>query len=148
MKIILLEEVAKLGKAGDLVNVSAGYGRNYLLPKKYAVLATAKSIKNLEGIKRNALEKITKAQNVLKATALELTGTELFFRRKADENGHLFGSVSDADIVADLAGRGFEITKSMITGNTHIKQTGIYDFAINFAPEIKAQIKVDVQSEE
>ena len=147
MKLILLEDITKLGKAGEVVSVAPGYGRNYLLPKRFALLANQKTLKNLELIRKNAVEKSLKAQTLLKAKATELAGTEIHFLRKADENGHLYGSVSDTDIISSLKEKGFEIHKNMIGGDKHIKQIGSYDIQIHFNPEIQADIRVNVQNE-
>ncbi len=148
MKLILLEDVAKVGKAGELVNVSDGFGRNYLLPKKLGIIATAKSMKNLDNIKKAAEDKALRNENMLKATALEIEGTEIQFLRRADENGHLYGSVSDVDIAKELNSKGYEVHKSMIEGDHHIKEIGQYDITVKLAQEISATIKVDIQKED
>lgn len=140
--------MAKVGKAGELVNVSDGFGRNYLLPKKLGIIATAKSMKNLDNIKKAAEDKALRNENMLKATALEIEGTEIQFLRRADENGHLYGSVSDVDIAKELNSKGYEVHKSMIEGDHHIKEIGQYDITVKLAQEISATIKVDIQKED
>lgn len=148
MKLILLEDVVKVGKAGDVVDVSDGYGRNYLLPKKLGVMATSKSIKNSDKIKKAAEEKALRAQNMLKATAIEMDGTEIQFLRKADENGHLYGSVSEIDIISALKEKGFDVHKDMIDVEKHFKELGQYEVTIKFSPEIQTAIAVDIKAED
>ena len=147
MKIILLEDILKLGDAGDVVKVSPGYGRNFLLPKNLAILATPKALKNLDKIKQSATEKAEKAKDALRDKADKLSGTELTFSRKADEDGHLYGSVSNIDIVNALNEKGFDIHKSMIKEEAHIKEVGSFDIDISFTSDIHAQIKVIVEAE-
>lgn len=148
MKLILIEDVIKLGKAGDVVSVSPGYGRNFLLPKKIAVLATPKSMKNLDAIKKAAEEKALRAESLLKATALDIDGIELTFFRKADETGHLYGSVSDNDIVNAINEKGFDIHRNMIKGDKHIKELGNYTLTVSFTPKIQASINVIIRPED
>jgi len=147
VKLILLENIEKLGITGDVVNVAPGYGRNYLLPKKYAIMATPKSLKRVENIKQVARDKSLREQSALKATALQLSGTELTYVKKSDDNGHLYGSVSDNDIVKSLNEKGFAIHKNMLKGEKHIKNVGEYDLTISFDTNINADIKVNVQAE-
>ncbi len=148
MRVILLESMEKLGKAGSVVKVADGYARNYLIPRNMAIMANKNNLKKLETIKTEAEQKELEATNALKALAQQVDGTELVFRRKADENDHLYGSVSDNDIANELNEKGFEVHKSMIRGEKHIKAIGTYDIEIQFASEISASIRVMVEKEE
>ncbi len=148
MEIILIQDVDKLGKAGDLLKVSAGYGRNYLLPKKFAILATNSSKKRLSEIKNTANNLKLEADTALKNMALQLGETELVFTRKADESGHLFGSVSDVDITKSLIESDFNVHKSMIKGEKHLKTLGEHIVNIALSGKISADIKVIIKNEE
>ena len=148
MRVILLESIEKLGKVGSVVKVADGYARNYLIPRNYAILADKKNLQKIEGIKQEAEKKELEHLNALKALAQQIEGTELVYKRKADENDHLFGSVSDVDIVHSLKEKGFDIHKSMIRGEKHIKALGSFDIGIHLSSEIDAGVKVIVEKED
>lgn len=148
MRVILLESIEKLGKAGTVVKVADGYARNYLIPKNFAIIADKKSLKRIEVIKQQAEQKELEAHNALKALAQRMEGSELFFKRKADDNDHLYGSVSDVDIANALQEKGFEIHKSMIKGEKHIKALGAFDVDVHITGEISAVIKVIIEKDE
>ncbi|MCB5230345.1 MAG: 50S ribosomal protein L9 [Candidatus Cloacimonas sp.] len=148
MKIILLENVDKLGKAGDVVNVANGFARNYLLPRKYAIPASANNLKRLDSIKEEADKKAEEATAKLKQIASTLEGVELTFSRRADEEGNLFGSVSNVDIQKELEAKGFDVHKSMIKGDVHHKALGEYEVEVAFTSEIVSKIKIIVSKEE
>src|ERR1700675_1163672 len=124
MQIILQEDVEKLGHRGDVVTVKPGYARNFLLPKKLGVEATAGNLKAIERI-RNSLAKktATKLEAAQKQAAL-LNGVELKFKRKTGENDQMFGSVTAGDIVESLAAQGFKIDKRQIHIAEPIKSIG------------------------
>ena len=118
MKIILASDIASLGQAGDIVNVANGYARNYLLPQNLAVLATKGNLSRIEKIKKEAEIKRLVLENEYKALAKQIEGVELSFTRKADDDEHLFGSVSEFDIVNALAEKGIQVQKR----NVHMKR--------------------------
>ena len=148
MRVILLESIEKLGKVGSVVKVADGYARNYLIPRKYAVIADKKNLQKIEAIKLDAEKKELEHINALKALAQKIEGIELAFLRKADENDHLYGSVSDVDIVHSLKEKGFDINKTMIRGEKHIKALGSFDIGVHLSSDIDANIKVIVEKEE
>lgn len=148
MRVILLESLEKLGNAGSVVKVADGYARNYLIPRKYAIMANKNNLQKLESIKHEAEQKELEATNALKAIAQQIEGTELTFKRRADENDHLYGSVSDVDIAQALQEKGFDIHKSMIQGDRHIKTIGELDVEIHLTSDIKAVVKVIIEKEE
>jgi len=148
VRVILLESIEKLGKVGSVVKVADGYARNFLIPRNYAVIADKKNLQKIEAIKLVAEKKELEHINALKALAQKIEGIELVYQRKADENDHLYGSVSDVDIVQSLKEKGFEIHKSMIRGEKHIKALGDYDVGIHLASDVDANIKVIVENEE
>jgi len=147
MKVILVKDIAKMGLVGSVIKVADGYARNYLLPKKIVILATKSNLAKIETIKKKAeLEKL-EIENHFKALALKINETTLTFTRKADENDHLFGSVSENDIVNSLAEKGIEIHKSAVDIQKHLKEIGSFDVQIAFSSEITANLKVNIEKE-
>lgn len=147
MEVILKEDVANLGHRGDVVKVADGYGRNFLLPRKLALQATQANKAVIEQMKaaaarRSAAEKV-QAEELL--TKLEPTVLE--FTRKSGENGHLFGSVTSADIAAELAAKGFEIDRRKIVLAEPLKSLGNFDVAVKLHREVTAHVKVKVLGE-
>jgi len=147
MKVILVKDIAKMGLAGSVIKVADGYARNYLLPKKMVILATKNNLAKIETIKKKAeLEKL-EIENHFKALALKISDITLKFTRKADENDHLFGSVSENDIVKSLAEKGIEIHKSVVDIQKHLKEIGSFEVKIAFSSEITANLKVNIEKE-
>src|SRR5579859_674729 len=107
MEVILKEDVPKLGSRGDVIKVAEGYGRNYLLPHKLAIEATAGNKAVIEQMKASAVRKSAKEKGAAEALAQQFEGLSVSFRRKAGEKDTLFGSVTSADIAEALAGKGF-----------------------------------------
>ena len=147
MEVILKEDVANLGHRGDVVKVADGYGRNFLLPRKLALQATAANKAVIEQMKaaaarRSAAEKIQAEELVSKLQPVVLT-----FTRKSGESGHLFGSVTTAEISSELANRGFDIDRRKISLNEPIKSLGNFDVAIKLHRDVTAHIKVKVIGE-
>lgn len=147
MKIILTKDIKKLGEAGEIVDVANGYARNYLLPKDFAILATPNNLKKVEKIKKEAELARLEIENRYKAIALKLEGVELTYNRKADENGHLFGSVSEVDITNSLKEMDIEIHKSHVVMEKHLKELGAFEVVIEFTADIKSTVKVNIENE-
>jgi len=147
MKIMLRENIESLGKKGEILNVAAGYGRNYLIPKKLAVEVTPTNKKMVE-IEQKSLQKgLEKEIASFKALAERLNQVSLSFNRKTGEKDVLFGSVSAADIREALEEKGFDIEKKRILLDEPIKRLGNYTVPIKVFHEEKAEIKVAVISE-
>jgi len=147
MKVILVKDIAKMGLAGSVIKVADGYARNFLLPKKLVILVTKNNLAKIETIKKKAeLEKL-EIENHFKALALKISDITLKFTRKADENDHLFGSVSENDIVKSLAEKGIEIHKSVVDIQKHLKEIGSFEVKIAFSSEITANLKVNIEKE-
>jgi large subunit ribosomal protein L9 len=147
MEVILKEDVANLGHRGDVVKVADGYGRNFLLPRKLALQATLANKAVIEQMKaaaarRSATEKV-QAEELL----ARLEPVVLSFTRKSGENGQLFGSVTSADIAADLATRGFEVDRRKIQLTEPLKSLGEFTVAIKLHREVTAHIKVQVAAD-
>ena len=146
MRVILTEDIPKLGDAGDVVRVKPGYGRNYLIPQGLAHLATAGRVKEIEHNKRVIEERVKKAVKVHEATAARLAGLTLEFEMQSNEEGKLFGSVTNADIQQRLAEQGFEIERRKIELSEHIKQIGEHDVRVRLHREVRVEIKLKVIS--
>ncbi len=147
MKIILVTDIYKLGKAGDVVKVANGYARNYLLPRNYAIMATKSNLQKIEKIKEAAEKERVKLENEQKMLAEKLNEINLTFKRKTDENEHLYGSVSEVDIAKALSETGYDIKKSQIKMDKHIKELGTFEVKVVLSSEIEAKIKVNVEKE-
>jgi large subunit ribosomal protein L9 len=147
MQIILQEDVEKLGNRGDVVTVKPGYARNFLLPHKLAIEATAGNMKALERI-RGALAKKTATElDAAKKQAELLTGVSLKFTRKTGENDQMFGSVTTADIADGLKAQGFEVDKRQIQLKDPVKALGEYAVTVKVFRDITAEIKIHVDKE-
>ena len=147
MQIILQEDIEKLGHRGDVVTVKPGYARNYLLPRKLAVEATAGNLKAIERI-RGALAKKTATELEAAQKQAELLGVvALKFTRKTGENDQMFGSVTSADIADSLGAQGFKIDKRQVQLAEPIKIIGESPVVIKVFREVTAQIKVSVEKE-
>ncbi len=147
MKVILREDIAKLGRMGDIVEVADGYGRNYLLPRKLAVLATEKSVRALEHERRAIESKVKKLEKAARAQAAALDGLVLTFVRAAGEEGKLFGSVTAMDIEEALAAKGHQVERRRIELAHPIKELGTHDVPIRLLRDVTATVKVEVVRE-
>ncbi|MCF7858260.1 MAG: 50S ribosomal protein L9 [Candidatus Cloacimonetes bacterium] len=147
MKVILTRDIKALGEAGSLVKVKPGYARNYLLPNSYAVPANQKNLLKVEEIKQNADKEKLELHGKYKDVINKIEGVELTFVRRADENNHLFGSVSENDIVDKLAEKEIEIHKADVVMDKHLKEIGSFDVEISFTSELKTTVNVNIEVE-
>jgi large subunit ribosomal protein L9 len=147
MEVILKEDVANLGHRGDVVKVAEGYGRNFLLPRKLALQATASNKAVIEQMKASAIRRSASEKVVAETLAAQLEPVVLTFTRKSGENGQLFGSVTSADIGHELEAKGFEVDRRKIQLPEPIKATGETSVAIKLHREVTAHIKVTVAAE-
>ena len=147
MQVILKEHIENIGQAGDLINVAPGFARNYLLPKKLAILADAKNIKQLEHQKR--LKEAIKEKHLkdCEKLARSLESLSLTIIRKAGENDRLFGSVTTMDISEALMNEGITIERKRIYLEEPIKSLGIYTVPVHLHQEVTANLKVWVVKE-
>src|SRR5215472_6959372 len=129
MEVILKEDVANLGNRGEVVKVADGYGRNFLLPRKLALQATAANKAVIEQMKAAAARRSATEKVQAEALLAQLEPVVLTFTRKSGESGHLFGSVTSSDVAAELATRGFEIDRRKIVLEP-IKALGNHDVTI------------------
>jgi large subunit ribosomal protein L9 len=147
MEIILTKDIKALGEAGKLVKVKAGYARNYLLPNGFAIHATPKNLSKIENIKKIAADEKIALHGKYKEVISKIEGVELTFIRKADENDHLFGSVSENDIVKALAEKEVDIHKADVVMEKHLKEVGSFKVEISFTTELKTTVKVNIDTE-
>lgn len=146
MKVILLQDEKKLGKKGDIVDVSEGYARNFVLPKKIGVEATPKNLNDLKLQKSNEVKVAQEQLDAAKAMAELLATKEVVVGIKAGENGRTFGSVSTKEIAAALkAQTDIDIDKKKLVLPEAIKNFGYYEVPIKLHPKVTGTIKVKVQ---
>ncbi len=148
MKVILLKDVKSLGNKDDIVNVSDGYGRNYLLPRNYAVEATPGKMDEIEKKNIAGANKKARELNEAKELAKKINKLEVEMRTKAGSSGKLFGSITNKDI-SDMikAQHKLDIDKKKIIINEAIKTLGVHEIEIKVYPEVTAKIKVKVVEE-
>jgi large subunit ribosomal protein L9 len=147
MQIILQEDVDKLGHRGDVVTVKPGYARNFLLPHKLAVEATAGNLKAIERIRTSLAKKTATELEAAQKQAELLNGVGVKFTRKTGENDQMFGSVTSADVADGLAAQGFKIDKRQVQLGDPIKIIGESAVTIKVFRDVTAQIKVTVEKE-
>jgi large subunit ribosomal protein L9 len=147
MQIILQEDVEKLGTRGQVVNVAEGYARNFLLPRKLALEASAGNMKRLEKMRATFAKKEATEKGDAQKLAELLAGVLLEFSRKAGESDQLFGSVTSADISEALAAKGFNVEKRKIALADPIKVVGEFEIPVKLHREIAANVKLSVKKE-
>jgi large subunit ribosomal protein L9 len=147
MQIILQEDVEKLGTRGQVVDVAEGYARNFLLPRKLALEASAGNMKRLEKMRATFAKKEATEKGDAQKLAELLAGVSLELTRKAGENDQLFGSVTSADISEALAAKGFNVEKRKITLLDPIKVVGDFEIPVKLHREIAANVKLSVKKE-
>jgi large subunit ribosomal protein L9 len=147
MKVILKQDVEKLGKVGDVVKVAPGYGRNFLLPKRLAVEATPGNLKVAKIEELAAARHDQRDKQAASTLASEIVKLEILIRRKAGEGGTLYGSVTAIDIAEFLVSHKIEIDKRKIQLDDPIKTVGEYQIPIRLHREVLVPVKVIVQAE-
>ncbi len=147
MEVILKEDVANLGNRGDVVKVADGYGRNFLLPRKLALQATLANKAVIEQMKSASARRTASEKAVAEALVAKLEPIELSFTRKSGEAGHLFGSVTSADVAAALDAKGIEVDRRKIQLPEPLKSVGDFTVAIKLHREVTAHVKVKVLAE-
>ncbi len=148
MKVILLQDLERLGRRGEIKTVADGYARNYLFPRKLAVEATDAKIKEAEKQIAIQRKKEEKEEEQARQAAEELNGIELKFYRSASSEGKLFGSVTAGDIASALEEKGYSLDKRKVEIDNPIKQLGECTVNLKLRPQIYTEVKVVVESEE
>jgi large subunit ribosomal protein L9 len=147
MRIVLRQDIDKLGKRGEVVRVAPGYGRNYLLPKQLALPATPGNLKRVELERRSLDVKRVRERGEAEQLAERLSRLSCTVARKVGENDTLYGSVTNADVAAFLEKEGLAIDKRKIVLEEPIKALGIYSVPVRLHPEVTAEVKVWVVKE-
>lgn len=148
MKVILREDIEKLGKAGEVVKVADGYGRNYLIPRNLAFPANVRNMKTLEHDRRVIETRAKKARKAAEDVARSLSGMTVAISAKAGEEGKLFGAVTSRDIAEALEKAGVATDRKSIQLAEPIKQIGEYKVKVRVAAEVVPEITVNVTAEE
>jgi large subunit ribosomal protein L9 len=146
-KVLLREDVDDLGARGEIVRVRAGYARNYLLPRNLAVEASAGNVKGIEQERAALLKKEAKERATAEAQSQQMSSLELEFRRKAGEQGALYGSVTSMDLAEALKERGYEIDRHRIHLREPLKRVGDYTVPVRLHREVTIDLKVRVAPE-
>jgi large subunit ribosomal protein L9 len=148
MKVILKQDVEKLGRRGDVVNVAPGFGRNYLIPRKMALAVTATNLKTIE-IERQALKKKVEIERKsFQSLAQKLNQVSLTFTRRAGDKDVIFGSVSSGDVKEALDALGYDIDKKKIQLDEPIKRLGNFTVPVKISTDDRAEVKIVVAREE
>ena len=147
MEVILREHVDNLGRRGEVVNVADGYARNYLLPRKLALVATEGNKKQIDRERVKFEVKEAEEKGVADALSQRIGNAELEISRKVGETEVLYGSVTTSDVAEALAAKGFEIDRRKIQLQEPIKKLGEYEISIKLHREVAAHIKVHVVAE-
>jgi len=144
MKVILIENVPPLGKAGDVVQVATGYGRNFLVPKKLALETSSANINVLQRQQQSFLKKAASEKEKAAELAVQIETLSCTLTRQAGENEKLFGSVTTMDIQEFLSGQGVSLDRRKILLPSPIKTLGSFTIPVKLHPEVSAQLKVNV----
>jgi large subunit ribosomal protein L9 len=147
MKVLLCEDVSRLGWLGDIVEVNQGYARNYLLPQGLAKVASEGNVRSLAKEKTKRAELRIQEGKRLQKAAEKVNGAEAVLAAKANEQGHLFGSVTEKHIAANLREQGFDVADSIVKLPEHIKQVGTHEVTLRFSDDIKVSVSVVVVAE-
>jgi large subunit ribosomal protein L9 len=147
MEVILREHVDNLGKRGEIVKVADGYARNYLLPRKMALLVTESNKKQVEREREKFEAREAEERKIAEAMAERLGNLELVIARRVGETEALYGSVTAADIADELAAKGFEVERRKLQLAEPIKKIGEVDVPVKLHRDVVAQLKVKVVAE-
>ena len=148
MEVILKQDVESLGHRGDVVKVADGYGRNFLLPRKFAIEATAANKNVIEQMKQSAIRKTAKERAEAEAVAAQMNNVVLTFERKTGGEGQLFGSVTSADIASALEQQGFPTERRRIHLDEPLKTVGEFHVPIRLHRDVTVHVQVNVKSDQ
>ena len=147
MEVILKEDIVKLGHRGDVVKVAEGYGRNYLIPRKLAIEATAGNKAVIEQMKAASVRKSAKEKGSAEELGKQLNGVVVEFTRKSGEHDQLFGSVTSSDIAHALEAKGFTIDRRKIVLDVPLKTVGEFDVPVKLHRDVTATVKAVVKKD-
>jgi large subunit ribosomal protein L9 len=146
MKVLLLDDVEKLGWLGDIVEVKDGYARNYLVPCGLATIPSESNIKQIAAEKAARAAQRRRQREKLEAVAKATEAAFVSIEAKANEQGHLFGSVTGEMIAAKLREAGYEVADKMVALESHIKEVGTYEVAVKFTSDLSCMVTVSVMA--
>ena len=147
MEVILKEDVVALGSRGDVVKVAEGYGRNFLLPRKLAIEASAGNKKVIEQMKAASVRRSAKEKTAAEELAKQFEGLSVSFQRKSGENDQLFGSVTSGDLADALAKKSFSIDRRKIQLHEPLKTLGEFVIPVKLHKEVTAHLKVVIEKD-
>ncbi|OHB65660.1 MAG: 50S ribosomal protein L9 [Planctomycetes bacterium RBG_13_60_9] len=148
MKVLLCEDIGKLGWLGDVVEVNEGYARNYLLPQGLAKVATDGNVRSIAKEKATRAEQRLKERRRIEKAAEAVNGAEAVLAARANEQGVLFGSITESLIAVNLRSQGFEVADEIVKLPEHIKQVGTHNVTLRFADDLTATVRVVVVAEQ
>lgn len=148
MKVILKQDVATLGETGDIVNVKNGFGRNYLIPRGLAILATRSNVKVVEEIRRQSSHRLERLVNDAKELAKQLEKTDIVIPARVGEENRIFGTVTTQQVADVLEKKGLEIDRRKIEMHEEIRALGVYSATIKLHGDVTADVKIQVVPEE
>lgn len=148
MKVLLQTDVESVGKAGQIVNVKDGFARNYLIPRKLAVIADEKNVRVFEHLKRQTEEKIRKTRKQAEVLKEKIESLTLIIPCKVGEEGKLFGSVTNIQIAEALKKEGLEVDRKKIVLENPLKVLGDYEAVVKLEGDITAKIRISLVKEE
>jgi large subunit ribosomal protein L9 len=148
MKVLLCEDIKKLGWLGDVVDVTEGYARNYLLPQGLAKVATEGNIRAIAKAKAERAEQRLQERKRIEKAVAAVNGAEAVLAAKANEQGVLFGSITESMIGANLRSQGFEVADEIVKLPEHIKSLGTHEVALKFSEDLTATVRVTVVPEQ
>lgn len=147
MKILLKKRVHGLGRAGEVVNVRSGYGRNFLIPQGIGTEATAQTMRFQARLQEEARKQAEADKQASEELAARIGTQPRRWEVKVDHEGHMYGSVSSVDIVKILVGEGFEIDRHAVCLAHPIKKTGVHSITLRFPEEVKMELTLHVVPE-
>jgi large subunit ribosomal protein L9 len=147
MEVILNEDVAKLGSRGDVVKVAEGYGRNFLLPRKLAIEASASNKAVIEQMKAASVRRSAKEKTQAEELAKQFDGLSVTFQRRSGEGDQLFGSVTSGDIADALEKKSFHVDRRKIQLHEPLKQIGEFDVPVKLHKDVTTHLKVVIEKE-
>ncbi|MDQ1388948.1 MAG: large subunit ribosomal protein [Acidobacteriaceae bacterium] len=147
MEVILKEDVTKLGSRGDVVKVAEGYGRNFLLPHKLAIEATAGNKAVIGQMKAASVRRSAKEKTQAEELAKQFDGVSVSFQRRSGEHDHLFGSVTSGDIADAVVKKGINLDRKQIQLHEPLKSLGEFTVPVKLHKEVTAHLKVVIEKE-
>lgn len=147
MEVILKEDVHKLGSRGDVVKVADGYGRNYLLPRKLAIEANKSNKAVIEQMKAAAVRRSAREKADAEALSTQFNNLTVSFQRRSGEHDQLFGSVTSADIAAEIEKKGFNVDRRKIQLHEPLKSLGEFTVPVKLHKDVTAHVRVVIEKE-